>query len=104
MLHQSYVHGSELHEKVIQEAFDCGYEYGMDDCEAQLASLQKSFKAECDKQHLEMLLNFAERCQESREEGIQEEQEHWELKRPWSISQPKQIQSPPPPFLSRLTI
>jgi len=82
MLHQSYVHGSEQHEKVIvQEAFDRGYGYGMDDCKAQLASLRKSLTVERDKQHLEMLLNFSERCQESREEGIREERERWESAR-----------------------
>ena len=54
------------HEKVIQEeVFDHGYSYRMDDCKAQLASLQESLMADISK-----------RCQEAHGAGIQEECEH----------------------------
>jgi hypothetical protein len=77
MLHQSYIHGSEH----LQEAYDRGYEHGMDECEAQLASLQESLVAKYEKQHLSMLVDFGERCQELQEAGIQEERERWESAR-----------------------
>ena len=70
------------HAKVVrEEAYDRGFEYGSDGCEAQLASLQESLTAAHDKQNLETLLDFSERCQESHEAGIREERECWESAR-----------------------
>jgi hypothetical protein len=70
------------HGKAIQEeAFDRGYEYGIDGCEAQLASLQESLIADHQKQHLSTLADFGERCQESHEAGIQEERDRWKSAR-----------------------
>jgi hypothetical protein len=66
---------AENMKEIQEEAYDCGFEYGRDGCEAQLASLQESLTAEHDKRHLETIINFSERCQEFREAGICEEQE-----------------------------
>ena len=62
------------HEKVIkEEAFDHGFEYSCDKCEAQLASLQENLTAKHDMQHLATLTDMSEHFQESCEVGIQEE-------------------------------
>ena len=66
---------------IREEAYDRGFEYGMDGCEAQLASLQESLTAKYDMQHLSTLTNMSERCQESHKAGIQKECERWELAR-----------------------
>jgi hypothetical protein len=58
-----------------EEAFDRGFEYGCNDCEAQLNSLQESLTAEYDNQHLVTVANIDKLCQESREAGIREELE-----------------------------
>ena len=80
MLHQSYIHGSEQ----LQEAYDRGYEHGMDGCEAQLALLQESLLAKHQEQHLLTLVDFGERCQDFHEAGIQEERDRWESARAFS--------------------
>ena len=72
---------AENEKAIREESFDRGYDYGMDDCEAQLASLQDSLTAKYDMRHLETLLDLDRRCQESREAGIREEQERWETAR-----------------------
>jgi hypothetical protein len=75
------------HAKVVQEeAFDRGFEYGCNDCEAQLNSLQEGLTSEYDKQHLTTLANIDKLCQESREAGIQEEGERWESARASKIN------------------
>jgi hypothetical protein len=85
----------EEHGKAIQkEAHDRGYEYGMDECEAQLASLQESLLAKHEKQHLSMLVDFGERCQEFHEAGIQEERERWESARSSKVSATTQTEDP----------
>jgi len=72
---------AENEKAIREESFDRGYNYGTDDCEAQLASLQDSLTAKYDMRHIETLLDLDRRCQESHEAGIREERERWETAR-----------------------
>jgi hypothetical protein len=69
-------------ERVIrEEAYDRGFQYGSDGCEAQLNSLQESLTVKHDMQCLANLADMSEHCQEYHEAGIQEERKRWESTR-----------------------
>ena len=61
---------AENEREIQEEAYDRSFEFSIDGCEAQLAALQESLTAGHEKQHLETLINFSERSQESHEAGI----------------------------------
>ena len=91
---------AENEKAIREEAYDRGYEYGSDGCEAQLAALQESLMTKHDMQCLANLANMNEHCQEYHEAGIQEERRRWELARASQVNVATQTDSSTTTFVS----